>query len=133
MPMKGENMYKVPEGYFEGLKSRLSAIPASETVLAAKNPLWEMAAPIVALAASFAILLVGGTWVLRHTTPEDKSDEADFMKYAYSMIPHTEPYSACDASLAESLGFSVSQDDIIDYLIETGVSMDLIGYESENY
>lgn len=124
-------MYKVPEGYFDNLNARLLSIPTPETERSNTKSLWELSSPIIALAASFALLLVGGTFILRTTTPNPSFEEMDFLEYAYSMIPNTEPYSALDYTLAESLAPSVSEDDIVNYLIETGVSMDLIGLVSE--
>lgn len=121
-------MYNVPEGYFEGLRTRLSAIPAVENEAAGRVTVWTRVRPVIALAASFAIMLTIGTLILDKTAGPVKSSDSEFLDYAYAMIPITEPYSIYDASLAESLYTEVSEEDIVNYLIETGVSINQLGY-----
>lgn len=68
--------YKVPEGYFENLKTRLSAIPAQE-----KQPgRMQKFTPYLALAACFALAVLVGNLVLNRTTAPAASDE-DIIEY----------------------------------------------------
>lgn len=128
MTEKNNRMYNVPSGYFEGLQARLSAIPAMEAGSENRVTVWAKVRPVIALAASFAILLTCGTLILNKTAGRVTTSDNEFLEYAYAMIPLTEPYSIYDASLAESLYTEVSEDDIVDYLIETGVSINQLGY-----
>ena len=64
--------YKVPDGYFEDLRMRLSAIPAQE-----KQPTrFQKFAPYLALAACFAVAVVAGNLILnRPAMPAASEDE----------------------------------------------------------
>ena len=64
--------YKVPDGYFEDLRTRLSAIPAQE-----KQPTrFQKFAPYLALAACFAVAVVAGNLILNRTAmPAASEDE----------------------------------------------------------
>lgn len=122
---------KVPEGYFDNLKARLARIPAMEEKLHERVVLspWQKLRPYAAMAACFLGILVAGTGILRMTT--DNPSEADVLFTALGkadMIPVT----LLDSSLFESDGTeTVSDEDIIDYLIASGVSTRKI-YYSEN-
>ena len=68
--------YKVPDGYFENLKTRLSASPAQE-----KQPSrMQKFTPYLALAACFAVAVLVGNLVLNRTTSPAASDE-DIIEY----------------------------------------------------
>lgn len=121
-------MYNVPSGYFESLQTRLSAIPAMEEEAESRVTVWTRVRPVIALAASFAILLTCGTLILSKTAGNVKMNDMEFLEFAYAMTPITEPYSIYDASLAESLYTESSEEDIVNYLIETGVSINQLGY-----
>lgn len=130
MAEKNNRMYNVPNGYFESLNTRLSQIPFAEEKESTRVVTWAKVRPVVALAASFAFLVVCGTTILNLTSKSVVADDYDYYQFAYNMIPQTEPYSLYDESLAESLAPSVSQDDIINYLIDSGISVEQI-YENE--
>lgn len=71
--MKKEMNYKVPEGYFEDLRAKLSAIPAQRP---AKVSAVSRFTPYLALAACFAAAIVIGTGILTRTaTPAVSEDE----------------------------------------------------------
>lgn len=124
-----DNMYKVPQGYFENLNSRLSMIPAMEQMEEQAVTPWTRLRPVVALAASIAALVVCGSAVLNFTSGKGgAASDTDYFEYAYYMIPETDPYSLYDETLAETLAPSVSEEDLINYLIETGVSVEQLGY-----
>ena len=68
--------YKVPDGYFENLRTRLSEIPAQE-----KQPTrMQRFSPYLALAACFAVAVLVGNLVLNRTTAPAASDE-DIIEY----------------------------------------------------
>ena len=64
--------YNVPDGYFENLQNRLSAIPAQVE----KPSRMQKFTPYLALAACFAIAVMIGNFVLRRSTvPVASEDE----------------------------------------------------------
>ena len=62
--MKKTMTYSTPEGYFEGLRKRLSDIPEQHP----RRSLVQKATPYLALAASFAIIVAVGSAILRKTS-----------------------------------------------------------------
>jgi hypothetical protein len=88
--MRKKLPYSVPEGYFESLSARLSAIPAKE---APRTRSFRHVAGALAIAASLAAGVLIGTNISRQK----------------------------DAA-------STFQDDIIAYLIDSGTTLDQIGY-----
>ncbi len=124
--------FDVPQGYFEGLKDRLGAIPEKGTdlpapLLAAPSA-WVRFRPYLAMAAAFLIMVTAGTALLRKTVGDQVGiSEYEHLKYA-DLIPVTDPYSIF--AEAEDSDSSVSDDDIVAYLINTGTSLERIGYET---
>lgn len=77
--MSKKIQYRVPEGYFENLTTRLSAIPAQE-----KQPSrMQKFAPYLALAACFALAVLVGNLVLNRTAIPAASDE-EIIEYLIS-------------------------------------------------
>ena len=98
--MKGKNAYTTPDGYFEDLQQRLRAIPQAHP--ATERPLAPLRrmSPYLALAAAITAVVVAGTAVLRHTaTP---SLEAETVQ--------------------------LTDDDLVNYLIADGLSLEHIEY-----
>ena len=128
--MRQKNSHTVPEGYFESLQARLSQIPYMQETPAAVTP-WNRLRPYLAMAAAFAALVIGGTAVLRNTVlPDTGLSEEDLLGYA-ELIPATDPYLIFDESEDREEPFS--DEDIVNYLIETGVSLEqLLAYAQEN-
>ena len=60
-----EMPYSVPERYFEDFRSQMKPTSAKE------NSLYMRLAPYMAMAAMFILLVTGGTFLLRHATPEE--------------------------------------------------------------
>lgn len=133
MAERMKESYNVPDGYFDALKARLRSIPAKEEAVETVEPTtWMKLRPLVSLAASMAILVVCGTFLLRlSTSVQDREEDYNYAEYAYAITPVTEPYAIYDSALAESVAQSVSGDDIVNYLIDTGISLDQIGYDVE--
>jgi hypothetical protein len=121
--------FSVPDGYFDKLKARLEEIPEKE----AQVTLWQKIRPYFAMAASFLIMLGVGTGILKLTTRQSISDEDQFyydLGYA-DLIPVT----YADPSLYEDNDDDdeISSEDIENYLIATGVSIEKIRYSETNY
>jgi len=125
--------YGTPEGYFESLRSRLDAIPsemkgedAAPTKVVAIPSLWTKVRPYVAMAAAFLILVTAGTAILRTTTKSITMSEDEYMQIA-SILPVTDPYAIDNDSYTDGEE-EISGDDIVNYLIETGVSLEQLAY-----
>ena len=71
--MKKQMPYSAPEGYFEGLQTRLAEIPARRSRF---NVM-----PYLALAASFAIALLAGNYILMKTTASQPASDDEIIEY----------------------------------------------------
>ena len=122
-----KDIYSVPEGYFDSLEMRLSLIPGKETPAA--RPLWRPAFMIPAL-AGVALLLAVALFFRPLGQHEDSlALVEDF--YASDLIPHTNPYllyddSALSNDSAAEDALEVSDEDVAYYLIDDGVTVDMI-------
>ena len=118
----GKGSFSVPEGYFESLRDRLESIPGKDGKVAPPT-LWMRVKPYAALAACFLAALVAGKLILNRTS--GRADKADpfFDQYGelfYSdLIPVTLPESIF---YDEESADDISNDDIINYLIESGTT-----------
>lgn len=133
MKERKDNYYSVPEGYFKDLNARLMAIPSSARESGRRRLAFDRAVPYMSLVAFFALLVIVGTAVLQRSSRTLSTDEAEYFEYAYTMIPRTEPYSIYDSSLAESLSPEMTDEDVINYLIESGVSVNELEYAGLYY
>ena len=124
----GRPSLEVPEGYFNSLKSRLESIPQSETP---RQGVLRQVRPYLALAASFAAILIVGNAVLRGTAGIDGSNN-DLEEPGYAeLISVTRPdifYNALEAEIEKE---DISDEDIINYLIESGVNPEHLAYAGE--
>ena len=115
--------FSTPEGYFDKLKANLEEIPGKEV----KVSTWQQSRPYLVMAACFLLSLIVGTGILKMTTGLRASDADQFyydLGYA-DLIPVT----YADPSLCENEGAAeLSSEDIEDYLIETGVSVNRLAY-----
>lgn len=115
----GKAGFKVPEGYFEGLRSRLNSIPEQRMSL---GPVQRIK-PYLALAASFAAILIAGNVVLRSTA--DRITDDDFYEeLGYVSLLQADEYLQSDTARQET----ISEEDVINYLIDSGASAELIEY-----
>ena len=71
--MRKQMPYSAPEGYFDSLKSRLSEIPARRSRV---NVI-----PYLVLAASFAILVVAGNFILSRTSSQLPASDDAIIEY----------------------------------------------------
>ena len=115
----GKAGFKVPEGYFEGLKVRLNRIPEQRTEL---GPVQRIK-PYLALAASFAAILIAGNVVLRSTAERIPSDDF-YEELGYVSLLQADEYLQSDTARQDT----ISDEDVINYLIDSGVSAELIEY-----
>lgn len=127
---KNSNMYNVPEGYFEQLQGRLVRIPAEQEQPVKVVPLFTRLKPYMALAASFVMAFCVGNFILGRST-KPVSDEITFEDICYAdLIPVTNPYMIYEDSPYAAYGLqeTATEDDILEYLISTGASVDYIAY-----
>lgn len=120
--MSQRKPYSVPEGYFENLQMRLSEIPQQQDE--ARTPVGiGRLAPYLALAACFLFVYVlGGLFIKKPVGVEAVDYEQ--MRYA-DIIPYNEFFLN-----SENMSDAVSEEDLIEYLIATNTSADLIAYET---
>ena len=113
--------YSVPEGYFDSLKERAAkyAQPAPAPVFQFKRVLYTA----VSMAAMFILMVTAGTLLLKGVTPAEDLTEEDYMVFTDRYID-LELY---DDGLSEQYAdASITDEDIVEYLIYTGVSEELI-------
>jgi hypothetical protein len=115
--------FSTPEGYFDKLKAHLEEIPGKEVEVST----WQKSRPYLVMAACFLLSLIVGTGILKMTTGQSVSDADQFyydLGYA-DLIPVT----YADPSLYEDGGAAeLSSEEIEDYLIATGVSVNRLAY-----
>ena len=109
-----EMPFLLPEGYMESLRKELKTIPHRNTK---KIPIFNRILPYVSLAAAFAMIVAIGGFILEKTTQQDLSYE-DYIVFSDDMT-NTLLYDT-DELYADAL----SDDDIIEYLIYTGVEIE---------
>jgi len=121
--MSKKNGISTPEGYFGDLQSRLSEIPRREVPVRGIRRL----APYVAYAASLLVAVMLGNLVLRKTAAEPAEDDGwTYVSYlAESLDPDGE--SLLDA-VAWETGDGLSEEDIINYLLADGVTVEHLNY-----
>ncbi|MGN1215160.1 MAG: hypothetical protein ACI4TJ_02835 [Candidatus Cryptobacteroides sp.] len=111
---ESKDIYRVPEGYFSDLRSRLYTI-AGETGTGHRG-FFSVIMPYAALAACFVALVVAGNAILSRTAGEYATDpETEY--YADLLATHPGMFYQEEYALAEE---TASEDEIIDYLIESG-------------
>ena len=97
-PSLKEMPFTTPDGYFAQLKTRVS-VPAEREEL----PMWKKASPYIAIAASLVFLIAAAGFFFEKEELQKKTQEESYV-------------------LAEA--GSMTEDDIIEYLISTGVEVE---------
>ena len=113
--------YSVPEGYFDSLKERAVkyAKPAPAPVFQFKRVLYTA----ISMAAMFILMVTAGTLLLNGVTPAEDLTEEDYMVFTEGYID-LEMY---DEEMSEQYAdASITDEDIVEYLIYTGVSEEFI-------
>ena len=111
--------YSVPEGYFDSLKERAMKYAQPAPVFQFKRVLYTA----VSMAAMFILMVTAGTFFLKGVTSAEDLTEEDYMVFTDGYID-LELY---DDGLSEQYAdASITDEDIVEYLIFTGVSEELI-------
>lgn len=110
-----KNPFSVPEGYFSDCqKKALKNIESGNRHLV----IWRWIGPV---AAAAMILLIAGNYIFKNSLQEEYSKE-DYMVFSSEFINTV--YDMTDEErYAEA---EISDEDIIEYLIETGVEAEII-------
>ena len=124
--MTKHNDIQVPEGYFQDLQQRLQAIPAQQ---AQSHRGIVRLAPYFAYAASLAILALAGTFILRKTTVSTQEESIAQWSYVSYLAQSLDPDCATFDWTEETL----EQDDIVNYLVDEGLTLEEIAYYEEAY
>lgn len=111
----------VPEGYFEDLKERLSALPYSYS---SKNNTFSFR-PYIAFVASIVILVVLGNFILGRTATPDTQGEYESMLIA-ELSSGIDLYDVMTSEEFEAE--TLSEEEIVDYLISTDISAESLNY-----
>lgn len=126
------NIYKVPDGYFDSLQKRLEAIPSQHTEERAPvvvMPLWTRVRPYVALAACMLMAFFIGNFFLGRNQASAPAEFGLQDYYMADLIPVTNPYAIYDDAPMDLYTMeSSSEDDVVQYLISSGTSVDYIAY-----
>ena len=127
--MSKRNDISTPEGYFGDLQMRLSEIPARPVRVSTVHRL----APYVAIAASFLVAVMLGNAILRTSAPTAAED--DTWAYVSYLADALDPDGAVPMDMAgyylddeETEGLSA--DDIVNYLLADGISVEHLNYLS---
>ena len=117
--------YVVPEGYFSELEERLGAIPRRNVAVSRFDKL----KPYVALAAAFLIIVTCGTALLRFTSGQAADSNLSMfdeiaLAFFFNDTATTEIYTAKEND--------ETQDAFASYLIDSGITLDYIGYYEDN-
>ncbi len=119
----GKPSYGVPDGYFDSLKARLGSI-AEEKAVAPGT--WMRVRPYLAMAAGFAAILVIGNAILRNTVSRQSTDQSLNENTYADMIAVTHPEALMN--VMEYDHETLSDEDIINYLIESGTEMEYLAF-----
>lgn len=111
--------YKVPEGYFESFKAE------AVRPVVRKISLWNRMAPYAAMAAVFVFLVTAGTFLLERSAPQYQMTEEDYLMFSDNMMTSIAYEIEYGDQIAEA---GISDEDIINYLIYTGVTPEHIEF-----
>ena len=127
-----KNIYKVPDGYFDSLQKRLEAIPSQHTEVVSPVvtvPFWTRVRPYVALAACMLMAFVIGNFFLGRNSAPAPAEFGLQDYYMADLIPVTNPYAIYDDAPMDLYTMEgSSEDDVVQYLISSGTSVDYIAY-----
>ena len=128
--MSKRNDITTPEGYFGNLQARLLEIPAQQP---ARVSTVHRLAPYLAIAASFLVAVMLGNAILRTSTPAPAADDTwDYVSYlAAALDPDGGvPMDMADYYLEDTESAGLSEEDIVNYLLEDGISVEYLAYLS---
>ena len=145
----------VPSGYFSSLEERLKTIPAVAPLGAkaptevpvplfgredegrnvVRMPLWNRVKPYVSIAAAFLVMVAVGNSLLRLTTRGGATGEDAVDQLAY-ITGSTNPYYLyMQEDILDEAGDQddLSIEDLEEYLISSGISVEHLSYMANNY
>ncbi len=113
--------YSVPEGYFESLKEKAVKYskPAPVPVFQFKKVLMTA----VSMAAMFILMVTAGTFLLEKSTPSEDLTHEDYIVFSDGYFDLEMYEDNMSEQYAEA---SISDEDIVEYLIYIGVSEEFI-------
>lgn len=120
-----QNPHITPEGYFSDLKTRLRSIPEAQEMPTG----WQRVRPHLAMAAAFIAIVAVGTAILRSTAGNPAVANPDSMsQYELAQLVRTSsPYLYDEDTYEQEEEMSEpSEEEIIEYLISTGVTIENI-------
>lgn len=113
--------YSVPEGYFESLKEKAVKYPKPAPVPVFQFKKVLMTA--VSMAAMFILMVTAGTFLLEKSTPSEDLTHEDYIVFSDGYFD-LEMY---EGNMSEQYAdASISDEDIVEYLIYIGVSEEFI-------
>lgn len=121
--LNNKRPYSVPEGYFDGLEMRLSNIPDLRPTVS----VWDKIKPYAALAVCFGAIYLFGSTFVKKAVPATYDGLSYEQLYYSDLIPWTDPYSIYEIGNIETEA-AYDENDIVNYLIDSGTSIDLIQY-----
>lgn len=107
--------YDVPEGYFETFKEQVISSRKKDEGIGVRLM------PYIAMAATFIFLVTAGTFFLQRSTPAEEFTHEDFLVFS-SDISNSAYYESMD-HIADA---GLAEEDIIEYLIYSGISAEEI-------
>ena len=113
--------YSVPEGYFESLKEK--AVKYSKPAPAPVFQFKKVLMTAVSMAAMFILMVTAGTFLLEKSTPSEDLTHEDYIVFSDGYF-NLEMYE--DNMSEQYADASISDEDIVEYLIYIGVSEEFI-------
>lgn len=118
----------IPEGYFENLRSSLSEIPRKEAERASAAPKGiRRLAPYAAFAASIAVAVMLGNFILRQTAVPQEDDGWTYLSYL-SQALDPDGAALVDEAAWDGEESLLSEDDIVNYLLADGITVEHLNY-----
>ncbi|MBO7192542.1 MAG: hypothetical protein J6V17_04040 [Bacteroidales bacterium] len=111
--------FTVPEGYFESFKKEV------RKPMVQKLSFRKIVMPYIAVAAMFAFMVTTGTLLLERSTPEYQMTEEDYFMFSDNMMNTIAYEMEYGTQFAEA---EINDEDIINYLIYTGVTAEQIEF-----
>ena len=118
---------KVPEGYFQDLQQRLQAIPSEQAQQSPRGI--RRLAPYFAYAASLAILALVGSFILGRTAVSNQEETIAQWSYMSYLAQSMDP----DCATFEWTEDTLEEEDIVNYLVDEGLTLEEIAYYEEGY
>lgn len=121
--MTRKSNINVPDGYFQDLQERLLSIPETQA------PRRVHLAPYFAYAASLVALVLAGTFILQKTAvPQGDAESQEEWSYVSYLAQSLDP----DCATYQWREDSPSSEDVINYLVNDGLTLEeLVSYEED--